>query len=244
MEKDIPKKIYYVWLGHNKFPKIVQKNLENWKKVNPEFKIIRIDESNYDISKYKYVKDAYADKNWAFASDLVRLDVIYNNGGFYFDTDVYFRKNINFLRKYQSVWAMENSGLINSGLIIGAHKGDRDLRNIINIYKEKTYDRNNLDNLITVGIISNYFKSQGLKINNKIQYLDNNRIIFPSEYFAPYHWCGGGKVTANTVAVQEYLNSWETDTNVSLKDKLLFNLRLKFPQLYIGLRKLKKHMRE
>ncbi|WP_348636343.1 glycosyltransferase family 32 protein, partial [Lactobacillus kefiranofaciens] len=88
----IPKRIYYVWLEKNPLPKVVQKNLKNWKEVNPDFKIIRIDESNFDIKKYKYIEEAYRDKNWAFASDVVRLDIIYNYGGFYFDTDVFLKK--------------------------------------------------------------------------------------------------------------------------------------------------------
>lgn len=242
MEKinNIPKRIYYVWLGKNPLPKIVKKNLENWRELNPDFEIIKIDEHNFDISKYKYVEQAYRDGNWAFASDVVRLDTIYNYGGFYFDTDVYFKKNINSLCKYKSVWAMENSGLINSGLVLGAHKGDRDLENILNIYSQKKYDKNKLDELITVGIISDYFKSHGLKINNKIQYLDNDQIVFPTEYFAPYHWWGGGRITSKTIAVQEYLNSWGTNTKVNLKSKLIYNLRLKYPNLYVSLKKVKK----
>ena len=135
---------------------------------------------------------------------------------------------------------MENSGLINSGLVLGAHKGDRDLENILNIYSQKKYDKNKLDELITVGIISDYFKSHGLKINNKIQYLDNDQIVFPTEYFAPYHWWGGGRITSKTIAVQEYLNSWGTNTKVNLKSKLIYNLRLKYPNLYVSLKKVKK----
>ncbi|QNT43940.1 MAG: hypothetical protein LKU_02054 [Lactobacillus kefiranofaciens] len=77
---------------------------------------------------------------------------------------------------------MENSGLINSGLVLGAHKGDEDFKNILSIYKNKKYDSNKLNDLITVGIISDYFKLHGLEINNKIQYLDNNQIVFPTEY--------------------------------------------------------------
>lgn len=239
MEKEIPKKIFYVWLGKNELPKIVKENLKNWQEFNPDFQIIRINESNFNISKYKYVEEAYKDKNWAFASDLVRLDVIYNNGGFYFDTDVLFRKNINNLCKYKSVWAMENSGLINSGLIIGAHKGDIDLKNIIDIYKQKNYSRDNLNNLITVKIITDYFKQHGLVCDNKIQFLDRNQIVFPTKYFAPYHWWGGGKENSDTIAIQEYLNSWGAQASMSVKIKS--NFRLYFPKIYAGIKQIIKN---
>lgn len=232
MKSQIPKNIYYIWLGNNPLPKKVKYNLKNWQEKNPNFNIIRIDENNYDITKYQYVKDAYDDKNWAFASDLVRLDILYNYGGFYFDTDVYFEKSIEDLCNYPSVWAMENSGLIASGLIIGAQKGDKDLKNLLNIYQTIIYDKNNLEELITVGIISKYFSKLGLRNNNKLQVLENGQTIFPSEYFAPFHWWGGGKKTRNTIAVQQYLNSWSGENKKSWLFRQKQNLRLYFPRIF------------
>ena len=235
----IPKKIYYVWFGNNELPSIVQSNLQNWKEKNPEFQIIRIDESNFDIHKYKYVEEAYKQKNWAFASDVARLDVVYNNGGFYFDTDVRFLKSINTLCKFDSVWGMENSGWINSGLIVGAKKGDKDLKNLLNIYNHLTYSEENRDELITTHIISTYFYKLGLKIKNKTQCLKAGQIVFAPDYFAPYHWWGGGKITKNTIAIQQYLNSWGGDTKINYSQKMKHNLQFYWPTMYSFLKKAK-----
>ena len=84
----IPKQISYCWFGHNPLPKKVEKCIESWKKHCPDYEIIRWDESNYDVTKNQYIREAYEAKKWAFVSDYARLDVIYQYGGIYLDMDV------------------------------------------------------------------------------------------------------------------------------------------------------------
>lgn len=45
-------------------------------------------ETNYDVCKSKYIMGAYQEKKWAFVSDYCRIDVLYQYGGIYLDTDV------------------------------------------------------------------------------------------------------------------------------------------------------------
>ncbi|MDR2649919.1 MAG: hypothetical protein LBB94_09445 [Clostridiales bacterium] len=45
-------------------------------------------ENNYDITKNRYMYDAYNAKKWAFVSDYARLDVLCQYGGVYIDVDV------------------------------------------------------------------------------------------------------------------------------------------------------------
>lgn len=78
----IPKKIHYCWFGGNPLPDDVKKYIESWKKYCPDYEIIRWDESNYDIHKNRYVEQAYKEEKWAFLTDYVRLDVIYEHGEF------------------------------------------------------------------------------------------------------------------------------------------------------------------
>lgn len=84
----IPKIIHYCWFGGNILPDKVQKCIESWKRYCPDYKIICWNESNYDVNKIRYTKEAYKEKKWAFVSDYARLDIIYENGGIYLDTDV------------------------------------------------------------------------------------------------------------------------------------------------------------
>ena len=84
----IPKKIHYFWIGGNPKPKSVLFCIESWKKYCPDYEIIEWNETNYDFTKNEYMKQAYEAKKWGFAPDFARLDVIYQHGGLYFDTDV------------------------------------------------------------------------------------------------------------------------------------------------------------
>lgn len=88
----IPKKIHYVWFG-NKKNSLMKKCIDSWRKLN--YEIYEWNEQTYDINKNDFVKEAYRTKNWAFLSDYVRVDVLYNYGGIYIDTDVLLIKNID-----------------------------------------------------------------------------------------------------------------------------------------------------
>ena len=89
------KKIHYCWFGGNQKSDLILKCIDSWKKFMPDYEIIEWNESNFDINCNTYVKEAYNSKKWAFVSDYVRLWVIYNFGGIYFDTDVELINNID-----------------------------------------------------------------------------------------------------------------------------------------------------
>ena len=84
----IPKKIHYCWFSGNKMPKEFEAYIASWKKNCPDYEIIRWDETNYDVSRNTYMKDAYKEKRWGFVPDYARFDIIYQEGGIYLDTDV------------------------------------------------------------------------------------------------------------------------------------------------------------
>lgn len=84
----IPKIIHYCWFGRNDKPKSVLKCIESWKRICPDYEIIEWNEDNFDVFQTPYLSFCYKEKKWPFLSDLVRLMIIYNYGGIYFDTDV------------------------------------------------------------------------------------------------------------------------------------------------------------
>lgn len=51
-----------VW-GKN-IPDYLQKYLETWKKHCPDYEIIQWNETNYDINKNRYMKEAFENKKW------------------------------------------------------------------------------------------------------------------------------------------------------------------------------------
>ena len=102
---NIPKVIHYCWFGGNPLPEEYVKYIESWKKYLPDYEIKRWDESNFDFSTCDYAREAYEAKKWAFVSDYVRLKVVYDNGGLYFDTDVEVIKPIDdIIKKVEKIY--------------------------------------------------------------------------------------------------------------------------------------------
>ena len=114
----IPKVIHYCWFGGNPLPKSAKKCIDSWKKYCPDYKIIRWDESNFDINCTPYCEKLYNEKRWAFLSDYARLKIIYENGGIYFDTDVELVKPLDDLLHNQCFMGIDTTFLVSNGLVL------------------------------------------------------------------------------------------------------------------------------
>ena len=75
------KKLHYVWFGGKPIPPNVNDCIESWKRYLPDWEIIQWNESNFDVNKYQWVREAIAQKKYAFAADFVRLYVLNKFGG-------------------------------------------------------------------------------------------------------------------------------------------------------------------
>lgn len=207
----IPKTIHYIWLGKNPLPEIARKCMASWEKFCPDYEIKRWDESNLDLDKFKFVRQAYDAKKWAYASDALRFDILNTYGGIYLDIDVEFIKPLDesFL-KNKAFFAFEKEDSIAPGLIFGAEKGVREVEDLLDTYKNLSFlDENVKPILKTVCIIStDYFKQMGLKCDNTKQEI-NGVAFYPTEYFCPYNVITGKtKIVEDTVAIHHYFASW------------------------------------
>ena len=102
------KKLHYVWLGGGNLPLSVKSCINTWKKNLPDWEIIQWNETNFDVKKYPWVREALADKKYAFASDFIRLMVLEEYGGAYADTDVEVCRNIEPLLDHSFVASFDN----------------------------------------------------------------------------------------------------------------------------------------
>ena len=84
----IPRIIHYCWFGHGLMPQAQADCIKGWKRLMPDWKIVRWDESNFDVNLCPYTAEAYKDKRWAFVADVARLKALSEMGGVYMDTDV------------------------------------------------------------------------------------------------------------------------------------------------------------
>lgn len=213
----VPKVIHYIWLGGKELPKIAEKCIKSWQKYCPDYEIKRWDESNLDLDKYQFVRDALANKKYAFASDVLRTEILYTYGGIYFDIDVELLKPIDsILENVDCVMGFETSNLLNPGLFIATKKENEDLKNILAIYKDLKFDVNNLINLTVCEVFTKYYEQKGLERKNKTQQIENTK-FYSSEYFSPIDVITNKKrVTKNTYSIHWYNASWYTPKQKTL----------------------------
>lgn len=211
----IPKKIHYCWFGGSDKPLHVIKCINSWKKYCPDYEIIEWNENNVDISQMPvYTRQAYEQKKWAFVSDYIRVWVVHNEGGLYFDTDVEAVRNFDSLLNEHSYFGFEDSGFVALGLGFGAEKGNIILKEILEQYDSRVFvkEDGSLDLTPSPAIITSVFLNRGLCKNNKLQSIDNVATVFPTEYFCPFgYYTGKLQRTSNTYSIHWFDASWQTE---------------------------------
>lgn len=209
----IPKVIHYCWFGSNPYPKIVKDCIKTWKKYCPDYEIKLWDESNYDISKNEWLRNAYNSKKWAFVSDYARLDIIFNEGGIYLDTDVELIKTLDDLLHYNCFLAIENenAGLINTGIGFGAVKNHPAIKEMLNEYNSLVFSENNVMGLLCPELNTKPFLREGYKNGAKEIQTINDATILPAEYFDPKDGnLSELHITKNTHGIHLGSRLWET----------------------------------
>ena len=119
-EQLIPPVVHDCWFGGAPIPDTFQRYIDGWHRLCPDYEIKRWDESNYDVTKNRYMQEAYEAKKWGFVSDYARLDIIYEHGGIYLDTDVELVKCLDELRYNKAFCGVDYSCRVSSGLGFGA----------------------------------------------------------------------------------------------------------------------------
>ena len=218
----IPKKIHYCWFGKGEKPKLAKKCIESWKKYCPDYEIIEWNETNFDINLNAYTKMCYEQKKWAFLSDYVRLIIVYQYGGIYFDTDVEVIKKIDDLLVHEAFFGFENNAYVNTGEGFGALPGNRMLFQMLQEYS-MLLDGN--QDVIGCPILNtNALLKFGLEQNGKTQRLEN-AMIYSSDYFNPYDDSTGViNKTDKTYSIHWYGKSWMSKSTI-LRSKLLKPIR-------------------
>lgn len=226
----IPKKIHYCWFGGNPLTELGERCLESWKKYFPDYEIIEWNESNYDVNKIPYIKDAYDAKKYAFVSDYARFDIMYEHGGIYFDTDVEVIKDMSEIIKRGSFAGIESAGALAAGLGFATRQREPILKEILESYKDEKFlnDDGSLNLKTVVTRVSDIFKQHGFTDEVKIQNVAGFT-IYPMEYFCPkaIHTFEVN-ISDNTYTIHHFDGSWVTgSTGKLIQQKKWVNAHIK-----------------
>ena len=209
----IPKVIHYCWFGGNPLPKPVKKCIRSWKKYCPDYKIIRWDESNFDINENRYAAEAYACKKWAFVSDYARLKIICDQGGIYLDTDVELLRPLDDLLDCQGFLGFQEGNSLATGLGFGAEAGQPMVRAMLDDYRDIPFLRGDGTRDMTPCPVrnTNSLLPFGLRADGTRQEVCGLQ-LFPQDYFCPIsHRTGELHITNNTYSIHHFDGSWVED---------------------------------
>lgn len=240
----IPHKIHYCWLSDDPFPDTIQKCIDSWKRILPNYEIIKWDLNRFPIEKSLWVKQAYECRKYAFAADYIRLYALYTEGGIYLDSDVEVIKSFDDLLSLPYFICKENSPKGIEAATMGAEVGCGWIKKCLEYYegksfknKDGSYNTSVLPSIIKAQIINNYDLRQ---INSIHQIKSNEKTVYmlPSEYFSPKNYVTKKiTITNNTYSIHHFAGSWQP-----LWKKVLLRiwvpLSVKYPQAAQMLKKL------
>ena len=217
----IPKKIHYMWFGSKDLPENLQRCVDSWKKYCPDYEIIRWDESNYDISKCDYMRQAYEVKKWGFVPDYARLDIVNTYGGIYLDTDVELIRPLDEFLKFDLFCGFESQKFVAFGLGFGGKANHPILQEMMEVYdKIKFVNKDGSLNVIASPVYqTEVLVKHGLQQNGRSQ-KHENFVVFSKEYFAPINSYGFGTVTENTYSIHQYAATWFSEKQKLEKKKI------------------------
>lgn len=225
----IPKIIHYCWFGGKPKPKLVLHCIESWKKYCPDYEIKEWNEQNYDISRCSYMHEAYKAGKWAFVSDYARIDILYQYGGIYLDTDVEVIKPLDPFLSTSMFCGWEKSDgeqiygstedehmhyAVAYGLGVGAEAGHKILKEMMDLYNQTPfYLPEGGMNLIPCPVYqTRIMQRYGLDAMHDSFQHNNLFSVYPPEYFCPKHPSTHIlTLTKNTVCIHHFNMSWQTN---------------------------------
>ena len=204
----IPKIIHYCWFGGNPKPKLAEKCIASWKKYCPDWQIIEWNESNFDVNRNAYTKMCIEQKKYAFLSDYVRLLVVAEQGGVYFDTDVELLRPIDELLEHEAFFGFETPEFVNSGQGFGSVAHGTAIEATLREYDFLLGGTQGIRGCPELN--TSALEKLGLVKDGSLQTVAG-ALILPIEYLNPLESATGRlRKTHNTYSVHWYHASWMT----------------------------------
>ena len=178
----IPKIIHYCWFGGNNLDDLSTYCIDTWKVFLPDYHFMRWDETTFAFDNCcVFLREAIAQKKWAFVSDYVRAWALYTFGGIYFDTDVEVKHKFDdLLTSYRAFSGFEMKGFPFTA-VWGAEKGHSWPKIVIEYYEGLNDFSTTANTLIVSKILEDCYHVN--PNDDSFQLLPDGIAIFPSETF-------------------------------------------------------------
>jgi FkbM family methyltransferase len=173
------------------------RNIETARALHPGWNVIvwqdPIDGTNFTLSKYWHKTNSGAQ-----LADLIRLEVVYQQGGFYLDSDFALRKSLDPLRRYACVVASQDGNVLTNAFF-GAAPNSPALKRLIDVLDLHEVDWDLPPNATT-----------GPSLFTREMAWRDDVTVIPRETFYPYDWNERPKAPRLwTYGAHEWEHSWK-----------------------------------
>lgn len=234
----IPKIIHLCWLSGDPFPTDIQKCMDSWKNILPDYEVwlwgklpsepkcyegLKITEKKFEVNSTLWTKQAYENKKYAFAADYIRLYALYNYGGIYLDSDVLMYKSFDDLLKLPYFIGQDYEHCFEAA-IIGAEKGTKWIGEILEYYEDRCFIKEDrtLDTLPLPRIFLQKLngKYRFYRLQKLIDYDKSDRdfYLFDRDFFNSRNSCQSIK-TKKSYCTHNYAGTWTT-TKKDVKSRI------------------------
>lgn len=213
----IPKLIHYCWFGRKPLPRSAQQCIESWRRFFPGYEIREWNEDNFDVQAMTYTREAYAARKYAFVSDYVRFQVLYQYGGLYFDTDVEVIRPMDdiiqqgaYMGWEVAATSIERKFSVNPGLGLCAPAGHPLYAEILEGFAHLNfYDETGVQSGYTmVPMVTEILRAKGLRVDGSLQTI-GGITVYPADYFCPMDSVTGQlRIMDETRTIHWYTMSW------------------------------------
>lgn len=228
----IPKIIHYCWFTYPpEYPPEVLRCIQSWKEKLPDYEIKLWNAENFDINICPYVKEAFQEKKYAFASDYVRLWALYNYGGIYLDSDIEVVKSFDDLLNNRAFTGFEDKDRV-AAWIFGSEKGNPLFKAFMNDYNGRHFiiGEGHYDTTPNPVPITKRLTEQGLQLNGQTQKLEFIT-VYEETYFCPFNpYRKSGSCFSEKTYCNHYFNgAWHTE-----EENFAIALNRKFAMMHLG----------
>ena len=178
----IPKLIHAIWFSGDPMPELYLKCLESWRKYAPDYEIKIWNMETYKPDGCLFFEQAIEHKNWAFASDYARADLLYRYGGIYMDLDVEMLRPIDDLLYNDAYMSFESLDRIECGSGMGSKPGHPIIKEICESYEKRPYlkEDGTWDNSTCPVRYTQVIEKHGLKKDGGFQFVEDIT-VYPFE---------------------------------------------------------------
>ena len=196
----IPKVIHCVWLSGDEKPQLIKDCLASWKNVMPDYEIREWGMSDVQSIESEFLHGAIAARKWAFATDFLRVWILYHYGGIYMDLDVYvYQKFDKFLVHrafsgiefwpslfYKTMRKKQIRGIGVDAAILGAEAEHPWIKDILSFYNDKKFvnEPKFFMNIIMPNVIAEVSMKYGFRYAPSFQVLEEGIHLYPHDVFS------------------------------------------------------------